>query len=411
MSQSDGKSMLKRMEFEFMSKSYYFSLNPEEYQQSEPSKATITQTKGGGFVDAFGAGLVEFSMKGTTGFKNGTKQNNNGFTKFKELRDLIRSVYEDAEVSQTPDKLKFLNYTDEEYWIVYPERFQLSRSKSRPLLYQYDIKLIGLSRITNVKPYRGKIGNPYPIKDTRVTVKDGGYTGSLIWLPVGDGLHVAQLPNNTSQVAGNLSAVVGGTNGLFSPMMSKYIVQGISVLDTGYIPNIPTHQTYFDGVEELTFKPQVSNKSVGIYKNLQDLNEEYIEINRYLPLIETHNIVNTENSDLTPKDLIFLILNKSGNSIDSTLVDAAKSEYKSINIYQNKMLKTILLDVMGLYNSIYDLDGKQSLITEYDITRIINNIKYLCASLEKSTPIPFKTIYELRTLQQNVLLFKTHMLS
>ena len=65
---------LKRMEFEFKGQSYRFVLNPETYEQSEPGKVTITQTKGGAFVEAFGAGIIEITISGTTGFKKRTQQ-------------------------------------------------------------------------------------------------------------------------------------------------------------------------------------------------------------------------------------------------------------------------------------------------------------------------------------------------
>lgn len=138
--QSDGKSKLKRIEFEFLGKSYKFALNPEEYNQPEPSKATITQTKGGAFIDDFGAGIITIYMKGTTGFKGTTK----GFTKFKELRDLIRSVYNNIPPgTNIPDskELIYHNYTDGEHWVVYPSKFNLMRSIARPLLYLYEMNL------------------------------------------------------------------------------------------------------------------------------------------------------------------------------------------------------------------------------------------------------------------------------
>ena len=125
MPQSNGSNLLKRIEFEFDGKSYDFTLNPEEYSQSEPNKATVTQTMGGAFIDQFGAGLVEIILKGTTGFKNATNDPNNGFEKFKELRDLIRESYKNTDTNK---EMKFYNYTDEEYWNVFVERFSLLRS-------------------------------------------------------------------------------------------------------------------------------------------------------------------------------------------------------------------------------------------------------------------------------------------
>jgi hypothetical protein len=140
MPQSDGANTLKRMEFEFKGNSYVFNLNPEEYSQGEISRSTVTQTKGGAFIDSFGAGLPTLFIKGTTGFKGGV-----GVTKFKELRKLIRDYVNNGEPGKTiTDELVFHNYTDEESWVVHtdPNAFKLMRSKSNPLMFMYEINLV-----------------------------------------------------------------------------------------------------------------------------------------------------------------------------------------------------------------------------------------------------------------------------
>lgn len=151
-SQSDGKNKLKRIEFVFNKKAYKFALNPEEYNQSEPNRATLTQTKAGGWLDEFGAGLPIITIKGTTGFKAGTKDSTNGFKKFEELRDMIRNVYNRVKPGQTvpsSKEFKFYNYTDGEYWIVTPKVFELLRSVARPHLYTYNIQLMCQRRVSD----------------------------------------------------------------------------------------------------------------------------------------------------------------------------------------------------------------------------------------------------------------------
>jgi hypothetical protein len=150
--QSDGKNTLKRIEFVFNNKSYKFILNPEEYQQTEPNRANVTQTKAGAWIDEFGAGVPMISFKGTTGFKNGTSDPTRGFQKFKELRDTIRSVYGRVTPGSTvpsSKELLFYNYTDGEYWVVTPLTFELLRSIARPTLYAYNIQLICQRRISD----------------------------------------------------------------------------------------------------------------------------------------------------------------------------------------------------------------------------------------------------------------------
>lgn len=143
--QSDGTNKLKRIEFEFMGILYAFALNPEEFTQSEPARITPVQTKAGGWIDDFGAGIPTISIKGTTGFKNGTNNGTTGFAKFKELRDMIRKYYNKLPQGQpitTKDELIFHNYTDGEDWIVSPTTFDLYRSVTRSTMYLYTIQLV-----------------------------------------------------------------------------------------------------------------------------------------------------------------------------------------------------------------------------------------------------------------------------
>jgi hypothetical protein len=145
--QNDGANKIKRVEFEALGRVYKFILNPEQYNQVEPARVAITQTKGGAWVDDFGAGLPTIEIKGTTGFKNSTGSSSSGFTKFKELRDLVRDYYGKIPPGTviTPDKeMVFHNHTDGESWIVVPKVFSLMRSVSRTLLYLYEIQLICL---------------------------------------------------------------------------------------------------------------------------------------------------------------------------------------------------------------------------------------------------------------------------
>lgn len=146
MPQSDGKNRLKRIEFVIAGTSYQFAINPEEYTQDEPSRSTVTQTKGGAWVDDFGGGLPMIQIRGSTGFNHGL-----GVEKFKELRDLIRKYYQSADAEM---EFIFHNWTDDESWVVHtdPQGFRLLRNKSNPLMYMYDIRLICLRQAKLPKP-------------------------------------------------------------------------------------------------------------------------------------------------------------------------------------------------------------------------------------------------------------------
>lgn len=178
-------SPLKRMELSYKDTVIKFAINPSDYTQKEPNRATITQTKGGAWIDAWGAGIVEFNIKGITGV-SGRKMNstasktlksiNNGiqaitgnsgvdvgYQRWKELRDLFRQVYQAVQDGEPVTELiKFYNYTDNEFWYCYPTQngIELYRSRSKPHIYQYTISLWGLRRIGEPETTTGVIGNP-----------------------------------------------------------------------------------------------------------------------------------------------------------------------------------------------------------------------------------------------------------
>ncbi|AYP68593.1 hypothetical protein EalM132_00081 [Exiguobacterium phage vB_EalM-132] len=161
MPQSDGVNTIKRIEFAYGGKSYKFKLNPEEYEQDEPNRANVTQTKAGAWIDEFGAGVPIISMRGTTGLSDG-KKNTAGFQKFKELRDLIRNVYNRVQPGQSipaSKEMHFYNYTDGEYWVVTPITFKLTRTVARPLLYSYDITLICQRKLSQPSNAQKASGN------------------------------------------------------------------------------------------------------------------------------------------------------------------------------------------------------------------------------------------------------------
>ena len=166
------KKTLKRMEFVFNKTSYKFTLNPESYVQNENGRVTVTQTKGGAFVELFGKAVGEISIVGTTGFKNGTKDAENGYKKFKKLRDLIKKFYDnitDGKAIKDSDLLWFYNYTDNEYYKCVADKFELSRNKSQPHLYKYDIHLYIIRRIGENAPSTTveTIGNPAKVESTK----------------------------------------------------------------------------------------------------------------------------------------------------------------------------------------------------------------------------------------------------
>lgn len=186
---------LKRMELVYGDLDVKFAVNPSDYTQKEPNRVTMTQTKGGAWIDAWGAGIVEFNIKGITGVygKKFTATQDNyltkvvnttldvarvlagdsgvdvGYQRWKEMRDLFRTVYQAVEDGEPVEELiQFYNFTDNEYWYCYPAPagIELYRSKSKPHVYQYTITLWGLRRIGEPQVSSGVIGNPNTVQAT-----------------------------------------------------------------------------------------------------------------------------------------------------------------------------------------------------------------------------------------------------
>jgi hypothetical protein len=131
------------------------NINPEEFTQSEPSRITVTQTKGGAFVDHFGTGLKTISLRGITGYHHrsvgGTKIS--GHDHFLILRQLIRDWEDAAKDNPEENHLYFFNWADEEYLAIVVTNFQLLRSVTRPLLYQYNIQFTAIRDVANPLTY------------------------------------------------------------------------------------------------------------------------------------------------------------------------------------------------------------------------------------------------------------------
>ena len=166
---------LKRIEFEFNGSTFKFLLNPDTYEQTETNRMNITHTKMGAYIETFGANIVEISISGTTGLKNNTSNSESGYKQFKALRGLIKSVYDNVSDGQEiTEFLNFYNFTDNEYYVTYPDKFTLSRSKSQPLLYKYSIHLYCVRRIGEPanKVITTTVENPLKVENTVISTVD-----------------------------------------------------------------------------------------------------------------------------------------------------------------------------------------------------------------------------------------------
>lgn len=131
---------------------HVFNPRPEEVNITNPTRATPIQTLGGAFLDDFGQGIADISLSGTTGWHGiaGVP----GELVFVNLRNMLIEQFHAArqaaaEAGQDPSMIKmyYADTLNTVLYEVYPLSFQLRRSKSRPLMYQYSIRLAGLDKI------------------------------------------------------------------------------------------------------------------------------------------------------------------------------------------------------------------------------------------------------------------------
>lgn len=129
-------------------------VRPEDLTRTEPSRVAVHQTLGreiSGWADHFGEGLPSVTIAGHTGWR-ATQGAGDGMKAFTDLNDLVQHKYPEAKqaaIERGADpatvKLLFVDMLDSFSWNVAPTQFVLRRSRSRPLLFQYNISLQAIS--------------------------------------------------------------------------------------------------------------------------------------------------------------------------------------------------------------------------------------------------------------------------
>lgn len=137
---------------------FYFEPRPEELTYTHPTRASVIQTLGGAWVDDFGEGIVDINLSGHTGWRandqplTGGVAQKDGLQKALELRTAFFETFHKermaaAKAGQDPDtavQMFFIDVLNAALWKVYPVSMQLRRHKSRPLLYQYQLRMLAL---------------------------------------------------------------------------------------------------------------------------------------------------------------------------------------------------------------------------------------------------------------------------
>lgn len=135
------------------------SVRPEALTRQDPSRIAVQQTLGGAWADSFGAGLATINISGHTGWRRDIGSSpqsggQDGVERFLSLRETVFTRWHEERAQrvksgQDPSgvQLIFSDALDRFGCVVAPQSFVLQRSRSRPLLMQYQISMTVLSDI------------------------------------------------------------------------------------------------------------------------------------------------------------------------------------------------------------------------------------------------------------------------
>jgi hypothetical protein len=177
---------------------------PESYSMEEPFTVEVTPTQGGGlYVEENGIVQRPIKLEGTTGFKPrpypkgfaGTpvistekrsysrilptlvEGNISGHRHFQYLQDKVFRTYADLKRDPATSEETFLffhNPKDDEHWLVIPQKFALTRSSDKPVMYRYSIELLAVDKAASVDDaFSEEKGILDTIKDATAMVKSG----------------------------------------------------------------------------------------------------------------------------------------------------------------------------------------------------------------------------------------------
>lgn len=232
-------------------------IRPEELTRTEPARATVHQTLGRqaqGWVDHFGEGLPTANISGHTGWRPTGVSAEDGVAAFEKLNQLVVHEYAQAKQDaidrgQDPAtvKLLFIDMLDDFTWSVVPTTFVLRRSKSRPLLMQYNITMQALSTAadnpTMVFPLLGNISTGLTALDRALAGIDA-FAGRIVGMVnsavafVGSGLNyvgsiVGTFTGAANRVLRSVNSVVNSVRGGFTVTANRAIAIAADLASVG----------------------------------------------------------------------------------------------------------------------------------------------------------------------------------
>lgn len=163
---------------------YNFSVAPRSLEIGEPFSTHVVPTQNNGmFVESHGSIFKQIKLSGTTGIRpnkstslpdqipllSGSvdyfvqtfsqspisaprlpESEVTGHDDIIFLRNIFRHFSDEIKRSQRRIAMVFYNVRDDDYWVVEPEDFRLTRSADKPLMYEYNISLKGIAKFTPV---------------------------------------------------------------------------------------------------------------------------------------------------------------------------------------------------------------------------------------------------------------------
>lgn len=105
---------------------------------------TVQNTFGNAWIDSFGPGIATINISGTSGWGSGDLDID-WLEQFTQLREVAFTKWHEitqGETDLTPFAFFFIDALDNRTAKCVPQNFTMKRSKSRPLLIQYNIQLL-----------------------------------------------------------------------------------------------------------------------------------------------------------------------------------------------------------------------------------------------------------------------------
>lgn len=195
------------------------AIRPEDLTRTDQSRLNVQQTLGGAWGDNFGPGIPQIMISGTTGWRRGVADGLDGSERFTQLYEQVYQGWHQGRQNaiasgQDPDKVQlvFADALDNMAVVVTPNTFVLRRSKSRPLLFQYQIAMTVVDQSLDLVSYLQNSSGGFLDADIMQSIGLDSFSQSM-----------TDLAGYAASVAGYVDAsIAGAVNGFLSRSMSVF---------------------------------------------------------------------------------------------------------------------------------------------------------------------------------------------